>query len=192
MKAANLNSLRSFLVSLLMLTIAYALQASGMLATAQPDILVLFVGTVKRKDALLRNVHNQRIRRRQLLARRKKFQSWSWIVEEHWWNKSLCSDDPCTYNQNEWDAPESGKGIKIFHKGAHMLVWKEGLWLEHYPCHKLSQYLQNILTAFHLPYIHPYVRVLISQMKHHLIWLLHPSLMVLFLVPALPLQLHWL
>ena len=75
MKAANLNSLRSFLVSLLMLTIAYALQASGMLATAQPDILVLFVGTVKRKDALLRNVHNQRIRRRQLLARRKKFQS---------------------------------------------------------------------------------------------------------------------
>ena len=55
-------------------TIVYVLQASGILTTGQLDILTLFIGAVRKKDVLLMNVLNKRIRKREPLTGRN-FQS---------------------------------------------------------------------------------------------------------------------
>ena len=63
MKKINLSRLRQFWVMLLMLTIAFAQQASGMWAKNQMNILMLPVRTVIWNDVPLKSFHSKRIKR---------------------------------------------------------------------------------------------------------------------------------
>ena len=52
------------------------------------------------------------------------------------------------------------KCYHAFRKEAHLLMWKQGLCLEHYPSHKHPQCIKENPMSFHLPNTHSYMKSL--------------------------------